>query len=325
MKIKSGCAGALLLLISGSSWANCTFTQGGVEPGALTIPALVVNQDTVPGTILYSDEITGSPSTITCTAAGTIHKGYRYLTTQWVNNAGLLSVYKTNVPGIGIQAKWNNTGRDLLAESNYILSYFLASDTINSSYEYNLTFRVGIRIIVTGPVESGVIDTNSLLAEWVYDDLTAARLTFNPVSVNVQANTCNLVEKNISVPLKQITTGEFNNGYSAVVSDDAFKIQLDSCKADMQVDYRFTTSGSTGVTSGNILSIASGTDAAEGVGIQILDNNNSVIQFDTDYTAVSKTTENQAITIPLKARYAKTGTVKAGQVDAVATFEVYYR
>ena len=324
MNIKSGCAGALLLLISGSSWASCTFTQGGVGPGALTIPALVVNQDATPGTILYSQDLVGSTAKLKCTGVAPVYKGYRYLNTKWTNSVGLQSVFETNVPGIGIQAKWNNTGNSLTSDGNYILPYFEAAYTTNDS-EYNLTARIGIRIVVTGPVESGTIDANNLLAEWVYDNQTVAQLTFNPVSVNVQANTCNLVEKDISVPLKQITTGEFDNGYSAVVSDDAFKIQLDACKADMRVDYRFTTSGSTGVTSGNILSIASGTDAAEGVGIQILDNNNSVIQFDTDYTAVSKTTENQAITIPLKARYVKTGTVKAGQVDAVATFEVYYR
>ncbi|MBU5604724.1 fimbrial protein [Citrobacter cronae] len=324
MNIKPGYLGALLLLISGSSWASCSFTQGGVGPGPFTIPALVVSQDATPGTILYSQELVGSAIKLKCTGVAPIYKGYRYLSTRWENSVGLSAVYKTNVPGIGIQAKWNNTGRSLATDGNYILSYFEAED-MTEDYEYTISPRIGIRIVVIGPIESGTIDASRLLAEWVYDNQTVAQLTFNPVSVNVQANTCNLVEKNISVPLKQITTGEFNNGYSDVVSDDAFKIQLDACKADIQVDYRFTTSGSTGVTSGNILSIASGTDAAEGVGIQILDNNNNVLQFDTDYTAASKTTENQAITIPLQARYVKTGTVKAGQVDAVATFEVYYR
>lgn len=36
-----------------------------------------------------------------------------------------------------------------------------------------------------------------------------------------------------------------------------------------------------------------------GVGLQILDSNNNVMVFDTDYTPVQKTTLNQNVTIPL--------------------------
>lgn len=50
-----------------------------------------------------------------------------------------------------------------------------------------------------------------------------------------------------------------------------------------------------------------------------------MLSFDQTYTAVSSTSANEVAEIPLKARYAKTGNVKAGKVDAVATFEVFYR
>ncbi|MDL6338789.1 fimbrial protein [Escherichia coli] len=73
------------------------------------------------------------------------------------------------------------------------------------------------------------------------------------------------------------------------------------------------------------LPIESGSGMAEGVGLQILDSNNNVMVFDTDYTPVQKTTLNQNVTIPLKARYIKMGSVKSGRVNSVATFEVYYR
>ena len=102
-------------------------------------------------------------------------------------------------------------------------------------------------------------------------------------------------------------------------------IQIEKCSQDVKVDYRFTSSGSTGVTVNNILNIESGSGMAEGVGLQILDSNNNVMVFDTDYTPVQKTTLNQNVTIPLKARYIKMGSVKSGRVNSVATFEVYYR
>ena len=194
MNIKPGYLGALLLLISGSSWASCSFTQGGVGPGPFTIPALVVSQDATPGTILYSQELVGSAAKLKCTGVAPIYKGYRYLSTRWENSVGLSAVYKTNVPGIGIQAKWNSSGESLAADGNYILSYFEAQ-YMTEDYEYTLSPRIGIRIVVIGPIESGTIDASRLLAEWVFDNQTVAQLTFNPVSVNVQANTCNLVEK----------------------------------------------------------------------------------------------------------------------------------
>ena len=73
------------------------------------------------------------------------------------------------------------------------------------------------------------------------------------------------------------------------------------------MDYQFTSAGSTGVTNGNILGIASGDSAAEGVGIQILDQNDTVLQFDRNYTAITGAQDNVPVEIPLKARYVRTG------------------
>jgi len=133
------------------------------------------------------------------------------------------------------------------------------------------------------------------------------------------------VEKHITVPLQDLNVSELTDTFSKVVSDDRFKLQIDNCDADRKIDYKFTTNGSTGVTNGNILNITAEEGAAQGVGIQILNSNNAVLQFDQEYTAVSQTTAGQSVTIPLKARYIKTGTVKGGHINAAATFEVYYR
>jgi len=50
-----------------------------------------------------------------------------------------------------------------------------------------------------------------------------------------------------------------------------------------------------------------------------------VLQFDQTYTAISATQDKVPAEIPLKARYVKTGEVKPGKVEAVATFELFYR
>ncbi|MBA1728664.1 type 1 fimbrial protein, partial [Escherichia coli] len=81
-------------------------------------------------------------------------------------------------------------------------------------------------------------------------------LRFSSVPVNIQPGTCDLIEKNITVPLNDIGTDDFDvNNVSPVVSDDRFKIQIEKCSQDVKVDYRFTSSGSTGVRGNNIINI----------------------------------------------------------------------
>lgn len=91
------------------------------------------------------------------------------------------------------------------------------------------------------------------------------------------------------------------------------------------MDYQFVSSRSTGLINDNILDIASGDAAAQGLGIQLLDKNNNVLQFDQTYTALTTTQDKAPVEIPLKARYIKMGPIKPGKVEAVATFELFYR
>ncbi|MEK0207753.1 fimbrial protein [Klebsiella michiganensis] len=316
------------VLWSQAARASCSFKEG-TQPAQVTftIPPLVVNADKQPGTILYTEQQTSNTVNVSCNAYGTIYQGYTALSdSDLVTGITLDKVYATNIPGIGVRAGWGNKTSTPL--NSPITPWHLGSSTVNKSDgTYNIVITAAIQIVVTGPVSSGILDTNKLVVDWKYDDLIVGQIRFNSTSVNVQANTCNLVEKNIVVPLDNIVTSEFReSNVSRVVSDDSFKIQLQGCAKDIEVDYKFTSVGSTGVSGAStILDIATGNGAAEGVGIQLLDFSGNILQFDKEYLAVANTTENQSITIPLKARYIKTGTLKAGEVNAVANFEIYYR
>lgn len=309
--------------------AQCTIIDNGGNPAQMTfaVPTLVVNSDAAPGTIITTVDVANAAVTVKCTTAGEIWQGYTVLTNSDLRSDNpLASVYQTNIPGIGFRAAWANNAHAELTKNYLISPWHKGSTTVFAGDTYDIIIHAVIQFVVTGPVSSGLIDTSQLSADWKYVDKVVAQIRFASASVVVQANTCELVEKNITVPLKEITYRDFENNLSPVVSDDRFRIQLEKCAANMAVDYRFTSAGSTGVSGGGeILDIASGTGAAEGVGIQILDQNNQIIKFDSEYAVVAKTTENQSITIPLKARYIKTGTLKGGQVNSVATFEVFYR
>lgn len=333
MKTMKGSVGRYLVFIGLSLWfislpsqANCGFDIGGVSTITFNIPALTINEDAEPGTVLYDQTLLGENINVRCHGVAPIYQGYTQLTSSDKRADNPLSeVYQTNVPGIGIQAAWANNGAVTLNAGHLITPWHVGTaKTANSNY--TITIKAGLRIVVTGPVSSGVVDTSQLQADWKYDDLVIGQLRFSPVAVNVKANTCNLVERNITVPLRNIMIGEIQNGFSDVVSDSRFKIQLVQCDAGLKVDYKFTSAGSTGV-SGNsdILAIADNNGAAQGVGLQILDSNNNVLQFDREYNAAASTSDGQSLIIPLQARYIQTGTVKAGKVDSVATFEVFYR
>ena len=312
-----------------SVWASCRITSSGATPAVVTftIPPIVVSSDAEPGTILYTERLNSAAIKVECSADGDIYQGYTILSdADLVTNSTLEKVYATNIPGIGFRAGWGNNAGSPLSSSSLIYPWHIGSSKVRSKDGYYpITLNAAVELVVTGSIKSGLLDTSKLVADWKYDDIVIGQLRFTSTSINVQANTCNLVEKNITVPLSPMTTSEFNSTFSDIVSDSRFQIQLDQCAANVQVDYKFTTAGSTGVSNGHTLNIATGSGAAEGVGIQILDSNNNVLLFDKDYTAVAKTTENQVVSIPLKARYIKTGTIRGGDVNAVATFEVNYR
>ena len=88
--------------------------------------------------------------------------------------------------------------------------------------------------------------------------------------------------------MDSVTSGSLSQGYSSVLTDDSFKIEVADCTTGTHIDYKFTSAGSTGVTDGNILNIASGEGAASGVGIQILDKDNHVLSLIRNIRGIRK-------------------------------------
>jgi len=233
-------------------------------------------------------------------------------------------VYKTNVPGIGIRAASSSEQFPDYTEENLTRPWHSVG-SIHGYSHYTSVFRAAAQLIVIGDIQEGDLDTSRLTAQDTLGGVVIGEMRFSPTSVHITTNTCNLVDRNIYVPLKTVNVQDFNGQYSDILTDGSFKIEITDCAAGTKVDYQFTSAGSTGVTNGNILGIAAGDSAAAGVGIQILDKNDTVLQFDQNYTAITSTQDKVPVEIPLKARYVKTGEVKAGKVESVATFEVFYR
>lgn len=308
-----------------SALAECHFTSPDANPIiTLTLPSqIVVEPDAPVGTSLYVGSAVGESHHLDCTGSTQEREGYLYLTDNDSRDV-LLGVYQTSVPGIGIRVARSNQVVPAFSAENMVTPMHYVG-IIRNQVTWDSQYNVKAQLVIIGKVESGTLDTSRLTADFLLDDLLAASLRFSPTHVRVLVNTCNLASKNINVPLNDISPSAFNGDYSAILTDDSFKIEVSGCTEGTQVDYKFTSSGSTGVTDGNILNIEKNAQAASGVGIQILDSHNNVLNFDQQYTGLASVSDGQIAQIPLKARYVKTGAVRSGRVDAVATFEVYYR
>lgn len=320
----------LLLLASAffhSAHADCTFNGSSDVDAVVTFqlpPMIVVEPDTPVGTVIYDASVESKEVKVDCYGDAQVRRGYVYLTDTDAREDVMPGVYQTNVPGIGVRAAASSERFPGYNEEDIVRPmHYLGS--IHGSSQSTSTFRAAAQLVVTGDIQEGDLDTSRLTSMDILGNAAIGEMRFSPASVHITTNTCNLVDRNIYVPLRTVNTQDFTGQYSDVLTDGSFKIVITDCAAGTKVDYQFTSAGSTGVTNGNILGIASGDSAAEGVGIQILDQNNTVLQFDRNYTAITSTQDKVPVDIPLKARYIKTGEVKAGKVDSVATFEVFYR
>lgn len=308
--------------------ASCSFSGGEGNGGVVTfqLPAVIaVAPDAPVGTVIYDGSVESNEITVDCGGADAqIRRGYLSITSADAREDVMPGVYRTNVPGIGIRAA-SSTEKHTSYTSGDLVRPWDFLGTMHGYSHQVLAFRAAAQLLVIGNVEEGNLDTGRLTAQDTLGGAVIGEMRFSPTSVRITTNTCNLVDRNIYVPLKTVNTQDFTGQYTDVLTDNSFKIEISECAAGTKVDYQFTSTGSTGVTNGNTLGIAAGDHAAAGVGIQILDGNNTVLQFDHSYTAITSTQDNVPVEIPLKARYVKTGEVKAGKVDAVATFELFYR
>lgn len=141
-------------------------------------------------------------------------------------------------------------------------------------------------------------------------------------------STCNVASGDQD---KQVFIGKYPTTAFANVGDvtasKAFTIQLEKCEAG---DYSLRFDGPTVAGHSNLLSV----DVAQGVGIEILDNNEKIIPInqsagtDSPWVNITPSAPDGAdgtATFNLKARYKSFDTVQAGTANANANFTIEYK
>ncbi|MEL7939652.1 fimbrial protein [Pseudomonas delhiensis] len=324
----------LLLLggLSTSAWASCSFDSGYMTSQlSMSLPATIsVPADATPGTELWSSGwVAASGNNITCNSngyvSGALAAGIGAAVPGFTNSSGYPSVFKTNIEGIGISVYWCNNASCNPLYNNVTPIPSLAWSVIGTQYPLKNSWWV--RLVKTGPILNGGQLQVSGTSTVSYQNLAVTQLTFTgATAVTSRACEINPDSQGITVPLPTVLRSDFPSGLGVLADNSkarAFKINL-RCDNGVKVWYQID-----GTTSGNqVLNNASGAGMASGVGVQLFygDASSTLVQpLATRALQTTTSSANQAVSIPLAAKYYKTSSgMTAGQVAVTATFTLTY-
>ena len=324
------CVAALAALAGPGVASAQTSCTGTAQTFVLDMPArIAVPRDTPVGAPLTPWITTeASTSWFQCTSATAVTTGLANgVPVAYPTSAGMIyssdggnwTVYKTNVPGIGIALN----ARAYLASCGGWFSW----RNLTSIGPQSRCGKVGqsvyggqVRAILvkTGPVLGGTV-TGGLLAQiGAYPDANGVMMSFQAPATAVDVLAC--TTPNVTVDLGSHRTSEFG-GVGSALAPVNFNINVNGCPAGMtSIQYRIDPV-TTVLDAGNaVVALGSGS-TARGVGIQLLDGNGNPFPFSASQSLTGYDPANGGdYAIPLQARFYQTsapvfaGTVKAGMM-----------
>jgi type 1 fimbria pilin len=248
--------------------------------------------------------------------------------------------FSTNVPGIGVQVTINPgmSGYDVSPGDQQANAY-MVGDVPAPSGQLAVTYTAQLIVINNngGKVGYGDISKTTLLTYYWYvrgcqavsggcnnHQVSAAFGSTLSISAGttVALPTCtiNSDSQNLAVSLPGITANTLT-GKGSSTGLTAFNINL-TCQNGANLSVTMTSTQST--TPAGVMTNATGRNTATGVGVQLLDQNQDPIVWNSAQPVVSAS--SSAISLPYYAQYYQTtNTVTAGSVSAKVTFTVNYQ
>ncbi|VTP16523.1 Type-1 fimbrial protein, A chain precursor [Phytobacter ursingii] len=318
-------------------WADCSTLNPQSYERTLPSFAISVPKNSVRGPVGNVMSLADGPSSSVSCNAGNVNMKLQLGTTMTPSDYDP-TVYKTNIPGIGIKI-WSNwvmtsgwpSGTPIVTLTD-IPQYWYSWPASATSAE-NRIAGINVQFYIIGPVSSGTVTLPSpMVAAWANTgtgDTGAVKyseLKINSGNVIVTAAACKTPD--IHVDLQKHASSDFPT-VGATSPATPFNFEIQNCDPNINsVNYTFKPApGVSLVSDGNsdqhiTLDSAS---SASGVGIQVLYNNDTLVPFNSKitYTGYNKTTGG-SYTIPMKARYIRTGAVTAGTANSAVEFIMTY-
>ncbi|QOV69671.1 fimbrial protein [Citrobacter sp. BDA59-3] len=327
-------AGLLIISPKGYVAAGCVMASGySVQNYSVPISTSIsVPRNAATGPIGSEIKVSsGGPATKSdCTYTTS---RYRYMLDKVLSPGGTTSidgVYQTNVSGIGVRiratAPFFTTPLTIYSTATELGSLSSASNLNDEKIG-----AVYVQFYVIGPVSPGnVILSAPTLAGMVGTDRSeTSAVTFSNLTItgSVPVTVLACETPDIRVDLKKHESAEFPT-VGSTSSATNFNFVIKNCPSKLNsVNYTFKpASGITlkGSGTGQYLTLDSGS-TAKGVGVQVLYGNGTNVPFNTKtkYTGYSTSTGG-SYTIPMKARYIRTGTISPGTANSAVEFDMSY-
>lgn len=323
----------LALLLMPVSWAGCTVSNPTSYTATIPATTISIGQDKPWGPIGDVISIpTGPDAGVVCTNPP-VQVMLKYGTAM-PPSPFFPDVYNTNVPGIGIKV-WD----DFVSSTGWAYGFDIA---VNNNLQYwyswppgylNLPNRLTgmkIQFYKIGEVTTGKIQLPSPLVEgWVNTSVSAAGAVrygvVNVVSSNISLKIAACQTPDISVDMKKNSYSDFP-AVGSTSKPVPFKFQINNCDAGMSaVSYTFKpASGVTlqGSGTGQYLTLKNDSTAS-GVGIQLQYENGNNVPFNTK-TKFEGYSGAGSYTVPMQARFIRTGKIKGGTANSAVQFEMTY-
>ena len=265
-----------------------------------------------------------------CAAISAVPQGVPIITCYYGSGTeipGMPGVYNTGVSGVGITLI-NSSGQRVIGAGagcdtrNTPLGYI--SNTSDKTFSISMTMALvkTAETIATGSLKQsqtifgiGMYNTGYGLGSNTDSSVSySGNISYRVVSCSVDAD--------ISVPLNDILVSNFS-GPGTTAGDKPFTVPV-SCNVPVNVSMSMTSSSYISKSDG-VMSLTSGANNANGIGIQLLYNNNPAV-FDNYFSVGSVASAGGSIAVPFIARYYQSGTpVTPGAANATATVTMAYQ
>ncbi|WP_218165534.1 fimbrial protein [Burkholderia ubonensis] len=318
-KIFTYCLTVVLISASGIAHAACNFANSKSELVVnFNLPAeITVKPGTKVGTVLAEATFVPDKEAYAyCTPPGRVNRsvygGAR------VNGGGVPYVYATNIPGIGLAFYDEYKSGDARywgeGDGGSHVGWWSWGAGGGSS-------KLGVKVILTGPVGVGDIPAGAVYAKMTLDGLGVATLTANGIKIKTPA--CSI--PSVNVDMGSIKMSEFS-GPSSTAGERSFGIILNSCPPGRNaIYYQFDTTTQIVPGAGNSVVQLNGSSSASGIGLQLLDASGNPVPFGTPSKFSGYSGQPGNYTMPFRARYYQIApTIAPGTANTAITITMSY-
>jgi type 1 fimbria pilin len=305
------------LLFLSASVSACTATPD-FSPLEFDLGVITIDRNRPIGSSIKTKLInTDRTSLIECNTATIMRYNSPVTFTSVYLDNGTATYYDTNVQGVavGFSAYQQNS------IGGTIQQFKLPSDT--AALSYNGPFHVlgGMVALIKSNdyVAGGVI--NAPIAAISYDEGGASGAITRHILLKaiIESPSCDIIDDAIYVKLDQANAGDFL-GPGSTAKPKSFSIDL-MCPSGMPVKIQLDSANA---QMNGILEIHTSPDAAQGIGIQLLDSYGVPVDFGLEKNVGTTTSEGE-YNIHFTARYYQTArTVMAGLAQATVNFTMSY-